>query len=456
MVSNTEVRSARPGGPPPRFRKRQVLAWASWDWGSAAFNAVMTTFVFTVYLTSESFGGEDHASSVLGYGIALAGVAVAVLAPVMGQRSDAGGRRRLWLGINTALVCLVTALCFFVFPRPEFLLLGVALIALGNVFSEFAGVNYNAMLSQISTPATVGRVSGFGWGMGYVGGVAALALVLAGFINPDVGWFGVTSEDALNIRAVALFAAVWLAVFALPVLFAVPEVPRQERAASLGFLASYGLLFRRVKAIYKTSPHTIWFLLASAVFRDGLAAVFTFGGIIAGGTFGWSLSEVIVFAIVGNVVAAVGAIAGGFFDDRAGPKKVIVFSLVGLLVSGGVIALFGAGEQSLFGLQWSGDTTFWIFGLLLCLFVGPAQSASRAFLARLAPAGEEAELFGLYATTGRAVSFLAPTMFAVFITIFGAQRYGILGILLVLLAGLLVLLPVQAPGKAPRAVVPEV
>ena len=457
MTSDTEVPRASPGGfRPPGIRKRQVAAWAAWDWGSAAFNAVMTTFVFTVYLTSESFGGEAHASSVLGYGVALAGVAVALLAPVVGQRSDAGGRRKLWLGINTGMVCLVTALCFFVFPRPEFLLLGVGLIALGNVFSEFAGVNYNAMLSQISTPATVGRVSGFGWGMGYVGGIAALAAVLVGFINPDVGWFGVTSEDGLNIRAVAVFAAVWLAVFALPVLFMVPEVPRQQRAAGIGFFASYGLLFRRIKAIFKTSPHTVWFLLASAVFRDGLAAVFTFGGVIAGGTFGWELPEVIMFAIFGNVVAAVGAIAGGVLDDRVGPKNVIVFSLVGLLVSGGLIAVFGPDEQSMLGLQWSGDTTFWIFGLLLCLFVGPAQSASRAFLARLAPEGQEAELFGLYATTGRAVSFLAPALFAAFISIFGAQRYGILGILLVLLLGLLALLPVRSPDKTPRAVVPEV
>ena len=455
MISTTNISSTPPGGSPPRVRKRQVLAWASWDWGSAAFNAVMTTFVFTVYLTSSAFGDENRTSSVLGYGVALAGVAVAVLAPVVGQRSDAGGRRKLWLGINTALVCLVTALCFFVFPRPEFLLLGVALIALGNVFSEFAGVNYNAMLSQISTPATVGRVSGFGWGMGYVGGIAALAVVLVGFVNPGTGWFGVTSEDGLNIRAVAVFAALWLAVFALPVLFAVPEVPRRERTAGSGFLASYGLLFRRIKAIYRTSPHTVWFLLASAVFRDGLAAVFTFGGVIAAGTFGWSLSEVIIFAVFGNLVAATGAIAGGVLDDRAGPKKVIVFSLIGLLASGGVIALFGAGEQNIGGLRWSGDTTFWIFGLLLCLFVGPAQSASRAFLARLAPAGKEAELFGLYATTGRAVSFLAPSLFAVFITIFGAQRYGILGILLVLGAGLVVLLPVRSPDAAPRAVVPE-
>ena len=164
----------------------------------------------------------------------------------------------------------------------------------------------------------------------------------------------------------------------------------------------------------------------------------------------------IVFAIFGNVVAAAGSVAGGFLDDRVGPKNVIVFSLIGLLVSGGVIAVCGPEDQSFLGLEWTGDTTFWVFGLLLCLFVGPAQSASRAFLARLAPEGEEAELFGLYATTGRAVSFLAPALFAAFISIFGAQRYGILGILLVLFLGLLALLPIKSPDKAPRAVIPEV
>ena len=448
---------ATPGhsGAPAKARRREVWAWASWDWGSAAFNAVMTTFVFTVYLTSDSFGGEDHASAVLGAGLAIAGVLVAVLAPVAGQRSDAGGRRKLWLGVNTVAVCVATGLCFFVYPSENFLLLGVALIALANVFFEFANVNYFAMLKQVSTPGTIGRVSGFGWAMGYVGGIAALALVLVGFINPDVGWFGVTSENGQNIRAVALFSAAWFLVFSLPIFFTVPEVPR-TKAAKIGFFASYGLLFRRIKAIYKTSPHTIFFLLASAVFRDGLAAVFTFGGIIAGGTFGWELPQVIMFAIFGNVIAAAGSFAGGFLDDRIGPKPVIVGALTGLLLAGTVIAVLGAEDVSLFGLEWTGDTTFWVFGLSLCLFVGPAQSASRAFLARLAPDGEESEHFGLYATTGRAVSFLAPSLFAAFIAIFGAQRYGIIGILLVLLLGLLALLPVRAPGRTPKAVVPEV
>ncbi|MCE3245980.1 MAG: hypothetical protein K0S72_2108, partial [Arthrobacter sp.] len=164
--------------------KGRILAWAAWDWGSAAFNAVMTTFVFTVYLTSNAFGGEDHASAVLGGALAIAGAAIALLAPVTGQRSDTGGRRKLWLGVNSAVVAILTALCFFVFPRPEFLLVGVSLIALANIFFEFAGVNYNAMLTQISTPRNIGKVSGFGWGMGYLGGIVALLIVLQLFIQP--------------------------------------------------------------------------------------------------------------------------------------------------------------------------------------------------------------------------------------------------------------------------------
>lgn len=447
---------------PSVSNKGQILAWAAWDWGSAAFNAVMTTFVFTVYLTSNAFGGEDAASAALGGALSIAGIAIALLAPVTGQRSDSGGRRKLWLGVNTVAVAVLTALCFFVFPKPEFLLLGVSLIALGNVFFEFAGVNYNAMLAQISTPKNIGKVSGFGWGMGYLGGIVALLAVLQLFVQPSFEWFGAATQDGLNIRLVAVFSALWFFIFALPVLFAVPELSVKTDGARLGFIASYGLLFRRVMAIYRTSPHTIFFLLASAIFRDGLAAVFTFGGVIAAGTFGFELKEVIFFAIFGNVVAAVGAVIGGFLDDRIGPKAVIIGALVGLLVAGTSILVLGNGDYVFFGDVWAGSTTFWVFGLFLCLFVGPAQSSSRAYLARLAPDGESGELFGLYATTGRAVSFLAPALFTLCIAVATplvaegeAQRWGILGIMVVLLAGLLVILPVKPPGKTQIAVVPQ-
>ena len=468
MSTGAPAESRQPEHGDPRTRRRRVVSWAMWDWGSAAFNAVITTFVFSVWLTSKAFvdpdvvaaadgaaSGSDAAlaledaiaqnSSLLGTGIALAGVVIALLAPVAGSRADDTGHRKRWLGIYSFIVFLLSAAMFLVRPAEgalqQNLLLGVALLALGNIVFELASVNYNAMLSQVSVPATVGRVSGFGWGMGYLGGIVLLLILFVGFINPDVGWFGVTDEGGLNIRVSMLVAAAWFGLFALPVLIAVPEVPGSEARARQSFLGAYRQLFSDVAQLWRASRDTVRFLIASAVFRDGLAGVFTFGAIIAAGTFGFSDSGVIVFAIAANVVAGLSTIASGWFDDRFGPKSVIVVSLVGLLVAGVMV----------FFLHDAGQGAFWIFGLMLTVFVGPAQTASRTMLARVIPPGREAEIFGLYATTGRAASFLAPAGFSIAIALGGAQYWGVLGIMLVLALGLALLLPVRL-GRRPQAV----
>lgn len=418
----------------------QITAWSLWDWGGAAFNSVMTTFIFTaLYLTGDNFGGADHATAVLAFAMSISGFAIALLAPVAGQRTDHSGRRKLWLGINTLIVAVLTGACFFVQPHESYLLLGCMLIAAGHVFFELAGVNYNAMLLQISTKHTIGKISGFGWAAGYLGGIVALLLVYFALIKPDVGIFGITSADGMTYRAVAVFSALWIIIFSIPVLLAIPETRPDPNMPHVGFFQSYRELFRTVARLGRTEPHTLYFLISSAIFRDGLAAIFTFGAVLAVGSFGFKTGDVLIFAIAGNVVAAAGALSAGFFDDRFGPKAVIVTSLCGLLLSGGVLLFL------------DGKGAFWIFGLILCLFVGPAQSSARTFMGRLAPEGQEGELFGLYATTGRAVSFLAPQLFGLCILIFGAQRWGILGILTVLLAGLLLLLPVKAPAHGAAA-----
>jgi UMF1 family MFS transporter len=413
---------------------RKVVAWGLWDWGSAAFNAVATTFVFTVYLTGKAFGDQVTTSSALAWALGAAGLVVALTAPVTGQRTDASARRKLWLAVNTGVVVAMLALMYFVRPTPGFLWLGLVLLAVGTVFYELASVNYNAMLSQVSTPRTVGKVSGFGWGMGYLGGIVLLLVVYFGFIHPEVGLFGVTSTDGLSVRVSMVLAAIWFALSALPVLFAVPENVPVGGRPRIGFFASYGQLFRDIARLWREARHTVYFLIASAVFRDGLTGVFTFGGVLAAGTFGFSPGEVIIFAIAANVVAGVATISSGALDDRFGAKPLIVVSLVGLIVCG----------TAVFVLHDGGQTVFWVFGLLLSLFVGPAQSASRTLLARVIPRGREGEVFGLYATCGRAAVFIAPTLFGVFVAIGGAQYWGILGIVLVLLIGLLLLLPVKA------------
>jgi UMF1 family MFS transporter len=421
---------------PTRIPRSQVFSWALWDWGSASFNAVITTFVFTVYLTStDAFGGTDFVSAQLGWWIGGAGLVIALLAPITGQRSDGSGRRKLWLAVNTYIVVLLSALMFFVEPKPGLLVLGLFLIAAGTVFFEFAAVNYNAMLHQVSTPKTIGRISGFGWAMGYFGGIVLLLILYFGFIHPEVGLFGVTDADGLSVRVSMLIAAAWFGLSALPLLFKVPEfhAPAVKRTRT-GFLRSYAILGRDIAKLWRESRPTLGFLVASAVFRDGLTGVFTFGGVLAAGTFGFSGGDVIVFAIAANVVAGLSTLLVGSLDDRIGPKPVMVTALVGTILAALALFVFHEG----------GTVVFWTFGLIMCLFVGPAQSASRSFLSRMVPAERQGEMFGLYATTGKAATFLAPTAFALFVTLFGAQVWGVLGIALVLLVGLILLLPVRA------------
>lgn len=446
----SSVTPAGPAAPPAPVARGRVAAWAAWDWGSAAFNAVVTTFVFTTWITSEAFveAGTADAGAVvalhttwLGWGLTVAGVLVALLAPALGALADASGRRRLWLGVNTAAVVVATAAMFFVRPEAgslsDAVILGVVLLSVGNVFFELASVAYNAMLLDISTPTTVGRVSGIGWGAGYVGGIVLLLVLFVGFISPDVGWFGVTGADGLDVRVSVLLSALWFAVFAVPVLVAVPD-PVRPPGSGVGVLGAYRRLGHDLAHLWRERRATLWFLVASAVYRDGLAGVFTFGAVVAVGTFGFSASEVIVFAIAANVVAGLSTVAAGWLDDRVGPRAVVVGSLVGLIVAG----------LAVFVLHDGGQAVFWSFGLLLTAFVGPAQSASRALLARLAEPERATEAFGLYATTGRAASFLAPFTFSTFVAVTGTQAWGVVGLVLVLAVGLALLLLVRLPASA--------
>ena len=419
----------------------QIAAWGLWDWGSSGFNTVIVTFVFSVYLTGsvgKHLPGSLSATTWYGISVGVAGLLIAVLAPVTGQQADAAGHRRRSLAIYSALVTVSIVGLFWVRDDHSYFFLGAALIGLGSIFFEIAAVFYNSMLRQISTPANIGRVSGFGWSMGYFGGIFLLLFCYFGFISgetdsPTGGFFHVSTADGYNIRVVALVAAVWFALSALPVLFRIPEVPPTERRRQT-IAGAYRDLFHDIAHLVRTDRDAATFLLASAVFRDGLAGVFHFGAILAASVYGFTAGNVLIFGAAANIVAALGALVAGRFDDRSGPRTVILVSLVGLLISGGVVMFL------------SGQAAFWTFGLLLCLFVGPAQSASRTFLARLTPPGNEGQMFGLYATTGRAVSFLSPLLFALFVFVFKADRAGIAGILLVLAVGLLLVLRVRRPA----------
>jgi UMF1 family MFS transporter len=435
-------------------RDGAVRAWGLWDWAFSAFNAVATTFVFNTYLSGSAFGNPARESELLGVFTAVAGVVIAVVAPVAGQRSDTSGRRKLWLGVNSGVVALCLLGTVFVRNEPGYLWLGLLCLAVGTVFYELASVFYNSLLPLVSTPKTVGKVSAYGWSMGYFGGIVLLVIILVFFVlggkDGTAGLLHITKAGGLYVRLAMLVATAWAIGFSIPVFLKVKVPPPAPEVAAerTGFFASYAVLFRNIASIWRVSPATIRFLIASAIFRDGLTGVFTFGGVIGHVAFGLSTTEVLMFGIAANVIAGIATISAGGLDDRLGPKPVIVASLIGM----------SACAILLFATRAGGATMFWVFGLILCAFVGPAQSASRTFLSRIIPAGREGEVFGLYSTTGRAAIWISPLLYSAAIalspdtTTAARTSWGILGLLVVILVGLAVLLPVrpiasQAAGK---------
>jgi UMF1 family MFS transporter len=406
-----------------RSRKRATWAWALWDWAEQPFPTIMQTFIFPVYLAGAVAAVGTDSDSLLGITTGIAGVIVALMAPVFGRRSDESGKRKFWLMVNTYILVAIMIAAFFVQPKPEFLLFGLVLYGLGSIVQESAFINYYAMLRQVSTPTSIGKVSGYAWGLGYAGGIILLCISLFGFILPGTV-FGFAIGDSMPVRITFLFSAVWFALFSIPLFRRVPEIEPKENRKKESLWASYIKLWGQLQSLRRQAPDTFKFLISSAIYRDGLAGVFTFGAVLGTLAFGFSQTEVILFGIAANIVAGIGAAVGGRLDDKLGSRAVIIGSLIGLIIAGSAVFAFAG--------------------------VGPAQAASRTFVSRFTPVGREGEVFGLYQTTGRAVSFLSGFMWAGSITIasllFGLESatiYGIIGIIVILVVGLVLLLRVN-------------
>lgn len=434
----------------PRLARPPVVSFSLWDGGMSAFSSVILTFVFATYVASavasEGAVGEEaiqaaqaHGSQVLTTWQSIGAVAVALLAPLLGNLADRGGARNTLLRITTLATVVVVALMPLVALDSDYLMLGAALIALAVVFSELAGVFVNSVLPEISTPANRGRISGTAWAVGYWGSIVCLGMVLVLFVMPGTGLLGITGENGWNYRAIPLFVALWILVSTMPLMLRAPKHPASAPGEKWNPWQGYAHIVRRVIRAFKEEPIMLQYLIASAIYRDGLGAVFSIAGVLAANAYGFSFTEIIIFGIAANLVAGVGVFLGGRVDDRVGPRPVIIVGSLGVIVLGLVVLFF------------SSSLVFWVAGLAICLFVGPVQSASRNLLTRLSQPGRETENFGLYATTGRALGFLGTAAFAATVAISGDTRTGILGIVLVMALGLIAFVPIRlgAAGRAP-------
>jgi MFS transporter, UMF1 family len=416
------------------MNKRGIAAWCFYDWANSAFPTVITTFVFAAYFTRAIAPDIVTGTALWGTAASVAGLLVAIGGPILGAIADQSGRRKPWLAVFTALCVLPCALLWFAAPSPDWILPALLLVGLATVAEEYSQVMYNAMLKSLVPDSHVGRVSGWGWGIGYVGGLACLVVALVGFVqNPF--W---PTDAAQNVRATTLLVAVWFAVFSLPLFLFTPDLPATGVSARQAVARGLAHLWSGLKYAAATPP--LWrFLLARMLYADGLATLFAFGGIYAAGTFGLSFEQILMFGIVLNVTAGAGALAFAWIDDWIGAKPTILISLVGLVGLGIALLLI------------SDVTAFWVVGAALGLFVGPAQAASRSLMVHLSPPHMAGELFGLFAVSGRITAFLGPLLFAVFTDAFDSQRAGMSVVVLLLAAGAVLLLSVRTPHRSAGA-----
>jgi UMF1 family MFS transporter len=444
---------------PPRAA---VVSWIFFDWAAQPYFTLITTFVFAPYFAS--FVAPDPASgqALWGFATAAAGLAIALLSPILGAIADASGRRKPWIAGFGCLLVIGSGLMWFGKPGDPSVIPALLLsYAIASVGVEFATVFNNAMMPTLVPPEKIGRLSGTGWATGYVGGIFSLVLVL-GFLaaNPQTGrtlfglmpLFGLDPVTHAGDRISGPLTGIWFIIFVLPMFLLTPDYP-----AKLPVRAALREGLTELKQTLSELPKQkslATFLLANMIYTDGLVSLFAFGGIYAAGTFGWHTIQIGTFGIVAAIAGVFGAWLGGRLDDSLGPKRVIAGSMLVLLLALAAILLVDK-DSILFvkvappvpdGPLFAGaaERAYLVLGCLIGAAGGPLQAASRTMLIRLAPQDRIAQCFGLFALTGKVTSFIGPLLIGVVTAVTASQKAG-MGLLVVFfVVGLVLLARVRA------------
>lgn len=454
MDRPTPADTARPGAATQRaVPRRGIVGWLSFDWAQQPFYTLITTFLFAPYFTGVFYGDAVRGQATWGYATAFAGLCIALASPVIGAMADASGRLKRWIfGFSVPFVLGQLAVML---ARPGD---GAAVapvlagVIVAMIAGEFASVLSNALMPRLVPERQLGRLSGFGWAIGYLGGLVGL-LVYAGFILPDaasgrtlLGFTPLIPLDTATRQAerfLGLFTAGWYCLFILPFLLFTPDAPARPGAPRPSIRQGFAALGATI-ARARHYGSILRFLIARSFYNDGLGAIFAFGGIYAASLFAWPTTTLGVFGVILTAAAAGGAAAGGWLDDRLGPKAVIVGSVT-LLVLGmaGILAVPSSGPPAGAGLfATPREQAYLALAIGMGLVAGPLQAASRSLLARMAPPEQMTEFFGLFAFSGKATSFLVPLSIGIITDITGSARLGLAAIIAFLLLGLVVLLPV--------------
>ena len=435
--------------------RKRIWGWFFFDWASQPYNTLLLTFIFAPYV-KELMGDGSRAQAAWGFGIAAAGFAIALLAPILGALADTGGNRLRWIWGFSGLYVLGSAMLWFAAPGDFNLVSTLFFFALGLVGMEFATIFTNAMLPDLGRRDEIGRISGNGWAFGYVGGLIALVLMLGFFAESATTGttflglapaLGLDPEMREGTRFVGPLTAVWYVVFMVPFFLWVRD-PRSQSAPKGAVKRALTDLRGTLKRLPDT-PSLFAFLASSMFYRDALNGMYAFGGIYAAGVLGWSVVDTGVFGIIAIISGALFAWLGGKADTRFGPKPVIALCI--LVLTAVAIGIVSVERDALFGIALpegsrAADYAFWLFGATIGAAGGVIQAASRTMMCRQANPARMTEAFGLYALAGKATSFLAPLLIGVATTVSDSQRIGVTPIIGLFVIGLVLLRWVQPDG----------
>ncbi|MCY4548015.1 MAG: MFS transporter [Defluviicoccus sp.] len=424
---------AVPSDPQPAGKRAQ-FAWCLYDWANSGFPTVIVTFVFAAYFSRAVAENTIQGTADWGHALAISGIAIAIISPILGSIADRTGRRKPWLGVFAAISIVAVALLWYPRPEPSYVLWALVFFVIANTAWEIANVFYNAMLPGLVSSDRIGRLSGWSWGLGYMGGLSCLALLLVLFVQAKTPLFGLDKEAAEHIRIVGPMVAVWFAVFAIPIFLWTPDEAGRKTTASAAIREGLAQLAGTLRQI-RRHANIARFLLARLFYVDGMNTMFAFGGIYAAGTFGMSFAEIIQFGIALNVTAGLGAAGFAWLDDRIGSKRTVQIGILGLIA-------FGVPLLVVEGKLW-----FWLLALPLGIFMGPVQAASRSLMAHLAPTELRTEMFGLYALSGKVTSFAGPAVLAWATVAFESQRAGMATIIAFFVVGFVLIGLVAAPRR---------
>ncbi|OKO84809.1 MFS transporter [Bradyrhizobium sp. AS23.2] len=443
---------------PPRSA---VVSWIFFDWAAQPYFTLITTFVFAPYFATSIAPDPATGQSLWGFAMAAAGLAIALMSPVLGAIADAAGRRKPWIAGFGAL--LVVASCALWIGKPGDhaiippLLIAVALASVG---AEFATVFNNAMMPTLVPPERIGRLSGTGWATGYIGGIVSLIIVL-GFLaaNPETGrtllgfkpLFGLDPATHQGDRAAGPLTGLWFIIFVTPMFLFTPDYPARRPVRLALREGLYGL--RQSLRDLPKRKSLAAFLLANMIYTDGLVSLFAFGGIYAAGTFGWHTIQIGMFGIILAIAGTFGAWLGGKLDDLLGPKRVIAGSMLILLLA--LAAILLVDKDSIFLIKVAppepggplfgaaAERAYLVLGCLIGAAGGPLQAASRSLLIRLAPKDCIAQYFGLFALTGKVTSFIGPLLIGMITAVTASQKAGMAVLVVFFVAGLGLLMRVK-------------